>query len=121
MRAIVQTLIFMMSAFLLLSVGSAQAFQDKVDWIWNDTNAVPRGNCRKFVVQAGPPQVLRGKTSGRDCLKHAIRAYHEGDHEEAVGWILAGQCHDRETRMALVRQAPNVLGYVLEKYGPQVP
>ena len=104
-----------------LSVGSAQAFQDKLDWLWSDTKSVPRGNCRNFVVQAGPPKVLRGKTSGRDCLKHAIRAYREGDHEEAFGWILAGQCHDRQARVALVQQAPDVLSYVVEKYGPEVP
>ena len=110
----------LITALLLPSLGAAQAFQDKIDQIWNDTNPVPRGNCRNFVVQAGSPQVLRGKTSGRECLKHAIRAYREGDHEEAFGWILAGQCHDREARVALVRQAANVLGYVLKQYGAQV-
>ena len=105
----------------VLSAGSAHAFQDKVDWIWSDTKSVPRGTCRNFVVQAGPPQVLRGKRSGRDCLKHAIRAYREGDHEEAFGWVLAGQCHDRQARVALVQNAARVLDYVLDKYGPEVP
>lgn len=52
-------------------------------------------NCKDFVVKAGPPQILRGRTSGRDCLTTAIREYREGDHEEAFGWILAGACPNR--------------------------
>lgn len=112
----------MLALFLAcLGGGAAHAFQDTIDSTWADIKSVPRGNCRNFVVQAGPPQVLRGKTSGRDCLKHAIRAYREGDHEEAFGWILAGQCHDRQARVALVQKAPDVLNYVLERYGPDVP
>lgn len=71
-----------------------------------------------FVVQAGPPPVLRGKNSGRGCLKQAIKAYREGDHEEAFGWILAGKCKDREARFVLVQQAPTVMDYVMNTYGP---
>ncbi len=106
---------------LFLAAGPAHGFEETVDWIWNDTNPVPRGTCRNFIVQAGPPKVLRGKTSGRDCLKHAVRAYREGDHEEAFGWILAGQCHDREARERLVRNAANALDYVIKKYGAETP
>lgn len=110
-----------LAATLFLAAGPAHGFQETVDQIWNDTNPVPRGTCRNFIVQAGPPKVLRGKTSGRACLEHAVRAYREGDHEEAFGWILAGQCHDREARELLVRNAPNVLDYVIKKYGSDAP
>ncbi len=102
----------------LVYPGVTLAFQDTVDAIWNDTKRSSRGNCRNFVVQAGPPQVLKGKTSGRDCLGHAVRAYREGDHEKAFGWILAGQCHDGEARQALVRRAPQVMDYGMITYGP---
>lgn len=50
-----------------------------------------------------------------------MRAYRERDHEEAFGWILAGQCHDREARELLVRNAADVLQYVMEKYGDSTP
>ncbi len=114
-------LILMMWLHTGAGLGTAFGFQELVDQIWSDTNSKPRGNCRNFLVQAGPPKVLRGKTSGRDCLKHAVRAYREGDHEEAFGWILAGQCSDREARVALVGQAPKVMDYVMHTYGPKVP
>ena len=109
--------LLVLAAGAVLVAAPAHGFQDIVDSTWADTNRVPKGTCRNFVVQAGPPPVLRGKTSGRDCLTQAVRAYHEGDHEEAFGWILAGQCHDREAREELVRHAPDVLHYVIEKYG----
>ncbi len=104
---------------LLLCVGQAFAFQNLVDEIWQDRKV--RGHCRNFVVQAGPPAVLRGKISGQGCLTEAIKAYREGDHEEAFGWILAGKCRDREARFALVQQAPKVMDYVMETYGSKVP
>ncbi len=112
-------LLAVLAVSLFLTAGPAHGFQETVDEIWNDTNPVPRGTCRDFIVQAGPPKVLRGKTSGRACLQHAVRAYWEGDHEEAFGWILAGQCHDREAREVLVRNAANVLDYVIKKYGAE--
>lgn len=104
--------------WVLVGGGQALAFQDLIDQIWHDTKV--RGHCRKFVVQAGPPPVLRGKISGQGCLKQAVKAYREGDHEEAFGWILARKCRDREARFTLVQQAPNVMDYVMDKYGSQV-
>ena len=108
-------------SFLYLTGGVAFGFEGLVDQIWNDTRSKPRVICQKFVVQAGPPQILRGKTSGRDCLKHAIAAYRTGDHEEAFVWILSGQCEDRNARVTLVQHAPKVMQYVMDTYGPDVP
>ncbi len=99
----------------------APSLQKMIDEVWLDTNSKPKGSCQRFVVKAGPPRVLRGKTSGRDCLGHAITAYRAGDHEKAFGWILAGQCLNREARTSLVLKAPRVMQYVVNKYGPQVP
>ncbi len=99
----------------------AFAFQSELDAVWNDTKATPRSNCKDFVVKAGPPQVLRGRTSGQDSLKHAIREYREGDHEEAFGWILAGACPNKDAQGTLLRNAPLVLDYLLKEYGPKVP
>ncbi len=99
----------------------APSLQTLVEEIWADTSSKPKGSCRRFLVKAGPPKVLRGNTSGRDCLRHAVTAYREGDHEEAFGWILAGQCLDREARTSLVLKAPLVMEYVVNKYGPHVP
>jgi hypothetical protein len=97
------------------------AFQGELDAVWNDRKATPRSNCKDFVVKAGPPQILRGRTSGQDCLKHAIKEYREGDHEEAFGWILAGACSNKDAQATLLRNAPRVLDYLLKQYGPQVP
>ena len=96
----------------------AFAYQEEVDWMWNDVKAKSRGGaqCKNFVVKAGPPKILRGKISGRACLENAIESYRHGDHEEAFGWILAGECHDREARVKLVKNAPKVLEYLLERY-----
>ncbi len=106
---------------LLNSPPVVAAFQSELDAVWNDTKATPRSNCKDFVVKAGPPQVLRGRTSGQDCLKRAIREYREGDHEEAFGWILAGACPNKDAQGTLLRNAPLVLDYLLKEYGPKVP
>ncbi len=111
-------------ALIMVSLGAGtplHAFQNELDAVWNDTKATPRSNCKDFVVKAGPPQVLRGRTSGQDSLKHAIREYREGDHEEAFGWILAGACPNKDAQGTLLRNAPLVLDYLLKEYGPKVP
>ena len=95
-------------------------YENEVDWMWNDTKPTSKGRCKTFVVKAGPPKILRGTVSGRTCLTHAIQAYRKGDHEKAFGWILAGQCHDRQARDTLIKNAPRVLEYLLEQYGPNV-
>ena len=106
-------------AVLLVPVHSF-GYQDEVDWMWNDTKATSKGRCKTFVVKAGPPKIVRGTVSGRTCLTNAIHAYRKGDHEKAFGWILAGQCHDRTARDTLIKNAPLVLKYLLEQYGPHV-
>ena len=99
---------------------SGFAFQEEVDWMWDDTKPTIRGRCKSCVVKAGPPKILRGRMSGRACLERAIAAHRKGDHEKAFGWILAGQCHDRQARETLIRNAPAVVSYWLEKYGSEV-
>ena len=98
-------------------------FQEDVDWIWNDGKPSARQGpaCMKYIVKAYPIKILRGNVSGRTCLKKSIESYRKGDHEEALGWILAGQCHNRLARETLVKHAPKVLEYVLQTYGKEVP
>lgn len=98
----------------------APAFSDVLDAMWQDTNPVPHGDCLHFLVKAWPYKVYRGKTSPHDCLVKAIRDYRNGDHEEAMGWLQAAFCPDRDAQQELVRQAPAVLGYLMTKYGPEV-
>ena len=97
------------------------AYQDNVDSIWNNTKPSARGECKSFIVKAGPPKIFRGRVSGRDCLVNAINAFRKGDHEKAFGWILAGQCHNRQARSALIQNAPLVLEYLIKTYGNSVP
>ena len=101
----------------------AMAFEEGVDWMWQDVKVKSRGGaqCKNFVVKAVPPKTLREKISGRACLENAMESYRHGDHEEAFGCILAGECHDRQAREKLARHAPKVLEYVLAKYGQNVP
>ena len=112
--------LIVITTVLIAPIG-ASAFQEEVDWMWNDTKPSARSGCKNFVVKAGPPKILRGRTSGQTCLTHAIQSYRKGDHEKAFGWILAGQCHDRQARETLVGNAPKVLDYLLKQYGEQVP
>lgn len=106
----------------ILSAENIFAYQEEVDWIWNDTKATARQGpaCMKFIVKAYPIKILRGNISGHTCLENAIESYRKGDQEEALGWILAGQCHDRLARETLVKNAPMVLEYVLQQYGNEV-
>lgn len=106
-----------------LGVQSGFAFQEEIDWIWNDVKSTARQGpaCMKYIVKAYPIKIFRGNVSGRTCLTHSIESYRKGDHEEALGWILAGQCHDRLARETLVKNAPKVLEYVLQEYGKEVP
>ena len=105
-----------------LNAGSIFAYQEEVDWIWNDTKPTARQGptCMKYIVKAYPIRIRRGNVSGQACLKNAIESYRKGDHEEAFGWILAGQCHNRLARETLVKHAPKVLEYVLKQYGNKV-
>jgi len=110
-------------AITTLDVQSVFAFQEEVDWIWNDVKSTARQGpaCMKYILKAYPIKILRGHVSGRACLKHSIESYRKGDHEEALGWILAGQCHDRLARETLVKHASKILEYVSQKYGNEVP
>jgi len=112
-----------MIAITTLDVQSVFAFQEEVDWIWNDVKSTARQGpaCMKYIVKAYPIKIFRGHVSGRACLKHSIESYRKGDHEEALGWILAGQCHDRLARETLVKHASKILEYVSKKYGNEVP
>ena len=114
------SLCLLLTLMVLLVPVHSFGYQDEVDWMWNDTKATSKGRCKTFVVKAGPPKILRGTVSGRTCLTHAVHAYRTGDHEKAFGWILAGQCHDRKARETLIKNAPHVLKYLLEQYGPDV-
>lgn len=109
---------------MVVSALPAQAltdgFGDELDALWRDTNPVPRANCLQFLVKAWPQRVYRGRTSPHDCLVNAIRDYRNGDHEEAMGWIQAAFCPDREAQQGLMRRAPAVLEYLLTTYGPGV-
>jgi hypothetical protein len=106
-----------------LHVQHVFGFQEDIDWIWNDEKPTARQGpaCMKYIVKAYPIKILRGNVSGRTCLKKSIESYRKGDHEEALGWILAGQCHNRLARETLVKHAPKVLEYVLQTYGKEVP
>jgi hypothetical protein len=105
---------------LLIVPPPAGAFTEDLDALWRDANPVPPGDCLHFLVKAWPYKLYRGRTSPHDCLVKAIRDYRNGDHEEAMGWLQAAFCPNREAQQNLVRHAPAVLGYLLEKYGPEV-
>ena len=111
---------------VLLTIGILEkgwSFQEEIDWLWNDIKPTARQGpaCLKFIVKAYPIRILRGKVSGRTCVEHAVNSYRKGDHEEAFGWILGGYCHDRSTRVELVKHAPKVMEYVVQQYGKRVP
>ena len=68
----------------------------------------------KYIVKAYPIKILRGNVSGQACIENSIESYRKGDQEEALGWILAGQCHNRLARETFVKHAPKVLEYVFK-------
>lgn len=106
-----------------LGAGNLLAYQEKIDWLWNDTQPTARRGpvCLKYIVKAYPIRILRGRVSGRTCVENAVASYRKGDHEEAFGWILGGYCHDRLARIDLVNHAPKVMEYVIQTYGNTVP
>jgi len=114
--------VVLMIAITTLDVQSIFAFQEEVDWIWNDVKSTARQGpaCTKFIVKANPIKIFPGNVWGPICLKNSIESYRKGDHEEALGWILAGQCHNRLARETIVKQAPRVLEYVLQQYGNEI-
>jgi len=113
----------LMISIISLGVENVFPYQEEVDWMWNDVKPTARLGpaCMKFIVKAYPIKILRGRVAGHTCLEKAIESYRKGDHEEAFGWILAGQCHDPLARETLVKHAPRVLEYVLQQYGNEVP
>ncbi len=113
----------LMMSLTFLWPWKALAYQEEVDWIWNDVKSTARRGpvCMKYIVKAYPIKILRGNVSGHTCLNNAIESYRKGDQEEALGWILAGQCHDRLARETIVKHAPQVLEYILRQYGNEIP
>jgi hypothetical protein len=89
--------------------------------MWQDTNPVPHEHCLSFIVKAWADKLLRGRISPHDCVAFAVREYRKGDHEQALGWLQAGLCPNRETQQQLVRQAPAVFEFLLTTYGRQIP
>lgn len=99
----------------------AQSFADDIDALWADRHSAPKGGCLTFIVKAWPEKLLRGRTSAHDCVVRAVQGFRTGDHEEAIGWLQAGLCPDREAQQRLVRYGPAVREYVTSTYGPKVP
>ena len=93
----------------------------RIEAMWQDTNPVPHEHCLSFIVKAWADKLLRGRISPHDCVAFAIREYRKGDHEQALGWLQAGLCPNREAQQQLVRQAPAVFTFLLATYGRQVP
>ena len=91
-----------------------------IETMWQDTNPVPHEHCLSFIVKAWADKLLRGRISPHDCVAFAIREYRKGDHEQALGWLQAGLCPNREAQQHLVRQAPAVFQFLLTTYGKQV-
>lgn len=116
-RALVGSLLTLL---ILLYAGPVHALSGMLDALWQDRNPVPRGECLHFLVKAWPYKIYRGRTSPHDCLVKAIRDYRNGDHEEAMGWLQAAFCPDREAQQNLVKQAPAILNYLLTTYGSEV-
>ena len=106
-----------------LGVENVFGYQEEVDWIWNDRKPTARQGpvCMKYIVKAYPIKILRGNVSGHTCIENSVESYRKGDQEEALGWVLAGQCHDRLARETIVENAPRVLEYVLREYGSKIP
>lgn len=105
-----------------LTVENVYTFQEEIDWIWNDSKPSARGGpaCMNYIVKAYPIKIFRRNVSGQTCIENAIESYRKGDQEEALGWIMAGQCHDRLARETIVKHAPKVLEYVLQQYGNEL-
>jgi hypothetical protein len=115
--------LILITSITSLGTGNLFAYQEEIDWMWNDTKPTARGGptCMKYIVKAYPIKIYRRNVSGQTCIVNAIESYQRGDQEEALGWILAGQCHDRLARETIVKHAPKVLEYVLQEYGNEVP
>lgn len=120
-------LFLLANLFSLVIAGPASAAGDQADLfhrieaMWQDTDPVPHEHCLSFIVKAWTDQLLRGRISPHDCVAFAVREYRKGDHEQALGWLQAGLCPNREAQQQLVRQAPAVFQFLLTTYGTQVP
>lgn len=92
-----------------------------IEAMWQESNPVPHEHCLSFIVKAWADKLLRGRISPHDCVAFAVREYRKGDHEQALGWLQAGLCPNREAQQQLVRQAPAVFEFLLATYGRHVP
>lgn len=114
----------LLSLFLTGPAGGADDPTDlfrHIEAMWQETNPVPHEHCLSFIVKAWAEKLLRGRISPHDCVASAIREYRMGDHEQALGWLQAGLCPNREAQQQLVRHAPAVFQFLLTTYGKQVP
>ena len=117
-----QCLVLLISMIQCASVENAFAFQEEIDWIWNDTKPTAQRWTGMYEIycEGLPYQDFPKKRVRKTCLQNSIESYRKGDQEEALGWILAGQCHDRLARETIVRHAPKVLEFVLQQYGNEL-
>jgi hypothetical protein len=106
---------------LIPSAASGQSWKQKIDQLWNDRSGQSVTEiCQMHVVRAMPP-LIRGSTSGHGCVVNAIAAARQGEKTLALGWLRAGYCGDRETRMRIDSAGPSAVDYAVRKFGPRVP
>jgi hypothetical protein len=106
---------------LIPSAASAQSWKQKIDQLWNDRSSQSATEiCQMQVVRAMPP-LIRGSTSGHGCVVNAIAAAREGEKKLALGWLRAGYCRDRETRMRIDSAGNAAVDYAVRKFGARVP
>lgn len=95
------------------------AYQDHIDWMWDNNGPPTKVECLAFVVQEVPP-VLRGNASAHECVVNAIRATRGQQAGGALEWLKAGQCHNDGARNEIGDAGQAAVDYAVNKYGAQV-
>lgn len=91
--------------------------RQNVDWTWNNHNGISAlGKCMKFIL-GGRAQDM----TGHDCVHRAVKAYRGGSSKDALWWLKAGQCHNKNVRNLYDKYTTYTLEYLHKTYDSKVP
>jgi len=91
-----------------------------IDWEWNTPNPPARLECLAYMVNGGGAPKLRGNATATDCVRNSIQAYRDQNHDLAINWLCAGQCHNPQAQESIRQAGIEAAQYAYQKYGASV-
>lgn len=89
-----------------------------IDWMWSNTGTPQKMKCLFEIVEG---TTVRGYTTAHQCVVNAIIYESLGEHDKALAWLAAGQCHNSNAKANMLNNSAFCLKYIMDTYDQFVP